>query len=122
LPYWDNVGIEWQGGERKQIHPQMQSCCWSFLESHTEPLPSVFVSDREINTKSLLMKYLQKGRRVNIAERLAEITASCTQARKMCFTTGKWEGKARSPERYRGQGSTAGNTAALRKRWRSWCS
>lgn len=48
------------------------SCCWSFLEIHTQPLPSFFVSEVEINTKSLLIKYPKKGRRVNKAERLAE--------------------------------------------------
>lgn len=48
------------------------SWCWSFLEIHTQPLPSVFVSDVEINMKSLLIKYPKKGMRVNKAERLAE--------------------------------------------------
>lgn len=59
------------GKENRHIL-RCRSCCWSFSESHTQPLPSIFVSDVEINVKSLLIKHPEKGRRVNKAERLAE--------------------------------------------------
>lgn len=57
--------------ENRQIL-RCRSCCWGFSGCHTQLLPSFFVSDVEINVKSLLIKHPEKSRMVNKAERLAE--------------------------------------------------
>lgn len=101
-------------GKENRCILRCRSCFWSSLETHTQPLPSFFISDVEINTKSLLIKYPKKGGRVNKAERLAESHGQLHPDKQNVFYCGQMERKSAL------LGAIPGDEGEQQETWRPW--